>query len=142
MKEVKKVLKSLFKQYPRACLLAVDFLAEEWKNRIIAESKACHKLIGKVSKEDGGVNRGRFFPLMQTLQGIQMMAYSTNNPNVDLLNQLTTHGVELIVCGQSVMLRELSPDDFLPNIQFALSAKTTLSKYQNIGYILFDINEK
>jgi intracellular sulfur oxidation DsrE/DsrF family protein len=68
--------------------------------------------------------------------------YKTNNPNVDLLNQLTTHGVELIVCGQSVMLRELSPDDFLPNIQFALSAKTTLSKYQNIGYILFDINEK
>ena len=84
MKEVKKVLKSMFKQYPRACLVAMDFLAEEWKNRIIAESKACHKLIGKVSKEDGGVNRGRFFPLMQTLQGIQMMAYSTNNPNVEV----------------------------------------------------------
>ena len=68
--------------------------------------------------------------------------YKTNNPNVDLLNQLLKNNIELVVCGQSIMLRELSPDDFLPNIQFALSAKTTLSKYQNIGYILFDINEK
>ena len=69
MKEVKKVLKSMFKQYPRACLVAMDFLAEEWKNRIIAESKACHKLLGKVTKADGGANRDRFFPIMQTLQG-------------------------------------------------------------------------
>lgn len=68
--------------------------------------------------------------------------YKTNNPNVDLLNQLLKNNIEMVVCGQSILLRELSPDDFLPNIQFALSAKTTLSKYQNKGYILFAINEK
>jgi intracellular sulfur oxidation DsrE/DsrF family protein len=68
--------------------------------------------------------------------------YKSNNPNVDLLNQLLKNNIELVVCGQSILLREFSPDDFLPNIQFALSAKTTLSKYQNLGYILFDINEK
>jgi intracellular sulfur oxidation DsrE/DsrF family protein len=68
--------------------------------------------------------------------------YKTNNPNVDLLNQLLKNNIEMVVCGQSIMLRELSPTDFLPNIQFALSAKTTLSKYQNKGYILFDISGK
>jgi intracellular sulfur oxidation DsrE/DsrF family protein len=68
--------------------------------------------------------------------------YKTNNPNVDLLNQLLKNNIEMVVCGQSIMLRELSPADFLPNIQFALSAKTTLSKYQNKGYILFDISGK
>ncbi|MBP6239145.1 MAG: DsrE family protein [Saprospiraceae bacterium] len=68
--------------------------------------------------------------------------YKTNNPNVDLLNQLLKNNIEMVVCGQSILLRELSADNFLPNIQFALSAKTTLSKYQNKGYILFEINEK
>ena len=68
--------------------------------------------------------------------------YGNNNPNKDILNQLMKNGIDLVVCGQSIMLRELSPGDILPGIQFALSAKTTLSKYQNIGYILFDINEK
>lgn len=68
--------------------------------------------------------------------------YKTKNPNVDLINQLLKNNIEMVVCGQSILLRELSPDNFLPNIQFALSAKTTLSKYQNKGYILFDINEK
>jgi len=68
--------------------------------------------------------------------------YGINNPNKDILNQLMKNGIDLVVCGQSIMLRELSPGEILPGIQFALSAKTTLSKYQNIGYILFDINEK
>ena len=68
--------------------------------------------------------------------------YGNNNPNKDILNQLMKNGIDLVVCGQSIMLRELSPGDILPGIQFALSAKTTLSKYQNLGYILFDINEK
>lgn len=68
--------------------------------------------------------------------------YGNNNPNKELLNQLMKNGIDLVVCGQSIMLRELSPNDFLLGLQFALSAKTTLSKYQNEGYILFPIDEK
>jgi len=68
--------------------------------------------------------------------------YGNNNPNKELLTQLIKNGIDLVVCGQSIMLRELSPGDILPGIQFALSAKTTLSKYQNDGYILFPISEK
>ena len=67
--------------------------------------------------------------------------YGNNNPNKDILNQLMKNGIDLVVCGQSIMLRELSPGDILPGIQFALSAKTTLSKYQTDGYILFPIGE-
>lgn len=68
--------------------------------------------------------------------------YGNKNPNTELLNQLISHGIELVVCGQSMLLRDFSPGDFLPGMQFALSARTTLSKYQNEGYILFPINEK
>lgn len=65
--------------------------------------------------------------------------YNTPNPNADMIQQLSVSGVQLVVCGQSVLLRELTPDDFLPEIQFALSAKTTLSYYQSKGYVLFNI---
>lgn len=66
--------------------------------------------------------------------------YKTNNPNEEILQKMANVGVQLVVCGQSVQLRELKPDEFMTELQFALSAKTTVSKYQNQGYILFPIN--
>jgi len=65
--------------------------------------------------------------------------YGVNNPNSDIIKQLHAANVEMVVCGQSIHLRELKPDQFLSEMAFAISAKTTLSKYQNLGYILFAI---
>ncbi len=66
--------------------------------------------------------------------------YKGQNPNIALMKQLYRNGTELLVCGQSVMLRELNPANFLSFIEFSLSAKTSLSQYQSEGYILFPIN--
>ncbi len=69
-------------------------------------------------------------------------AYGKPNPNNDLFSQFQKAGTGLIVCGQSLQFRELSHTELLPSIQIAFSAKTTLSKYQDKGYIVFTIDEK
>ncbi|MBK8518669.1 MAG: DsrE family protein [Saprospiraceae bacterium] len=66
--------------------------------------------------------------------------YGSDNPNIDILNKFSQTGVKMVICGQSIQLRELNPDQFLSAMQFAVSARTTLSKYQKLGYILFNIN--
>lgn len=68
--------------------------------------------------------------------------YGSSNPNIELLNKLLATGTELVVCGQSMQYRELEPKKLLPKVQMSFSAKTTLSKYQADGYIVFPINEK
>ncbi len=49
---------------------------------------------------------------------------------------------ELVVCGQSMRFNGYNASDLAPKVQMALSAKTTLSKYQTLGYVVFEINEK
>ena len=66
--------------------------------------------------------------------------YKSNNPNQEILQKMANVGVQLIVCGQSVQFRELQTKQFMTGMQFALSAKTTLSKYQKDDYILFTVN--
>lgn len=68
--------------------------------------------------------------------------FGTTNPNIHLLNQLVAAGTTLAICGQTLQLRELNPNYLLPSIQIAFSAKTTLSKYQHLGYQVFLINDK
>ncbi len=66
--------------------------------------------------------------------------YNSNNPNHEILQKMANVGVQLIVCGQSIQFRELDPKEFMSEIQFALSAKTTLSKYHQEGYFLLTVN--
>ncbi len=68
--------------------------------------------------------------------------YGKPNPNNDLLSQFQKAGTGLVVCGQSMQFREMEKKELLPAIQIAFSAKTTLSKYQKEGYIVFTIDEK
>ena len=65
--------------------------------------------------------------------------YKSNNPNVDMLKQLSSAGVEMVICGQSLALRNVPHSMLLPDVKIALAAKTTLSKYQSQGYIAFEI---
>lgn len=60
--------------------------------------------------------------------------YGVNNPNFELINQLTEAGVEIIICGQTAGVRGITHDNANPNVKFALSAMTALLQYQNNGY--------
>ncbi len=65
--------------------------------------------------------------------------YKSDNPNIDMLNQLTAAGVEMVICGQSLALRDISHNQLMPEVLVAISAKTTLSKYAADGYFNYSI---
>lgn len=48
--------------------------------------------------------------------------FGRDNPNVAILEQLTKAGVEVIVCGQALLNRNVPRDDLLPQVQVARSA--------------------
>ncbi len=56
------------------------------------------------------------------------------NPNTALVEQLHTHGVELLVCGQTLADEKFSREWVNPNVGVTLSALVTLATYQLKGY--------
>lgn len=62
-----------------------------------------------------------------------------SNPNIAFLTELNTLGCRLVVCGQSLALREIPAGQLLPFIHIALAAKTTITKYYQEGYYVFEI---
>ena len=60
--------------------------------------------------------------------------FGVDNPNLELINQLTDAGVDVILCGQTAGARGLNKANTNPNVKFALSAMTALLQYQNNGY--------
>jgi intracellular sulfur oxidation DsrE/DsrF family protein len=57
-------------------------------------------------------------------------------PNAGLVTALQTHGVRLIVCGQSAAYRGVTNEDLLPGVEMALSAMTAHAVLQQDGYTL------
>jgi intracellular sulfur oxidation DsrE/DsrF family protein len=68
--------------------------------------------------------------------------YQKANPNLNLLNQLVAAGVDLYICGQSLVLREIPSSMVLPEVKVAVSAKTTLSHFAAEGYYEFLIKSE
>ncbi|WP_347921966.1 DsrE family protein [Pontimicrobium sp. SW4] len=60
--------------------------------------------------------------------------YGVDNPNLELINELTKAGADIIICGQTASFRGITKDNANPNVKFALSAMTALIQYQNNGY--------
>lgn len=58
------------------------------------------------------------------------------NPNAGLIAALLTHGVDIILCGQTAANLGLSPDDLLPGVRLSLSAMTAHALLQQDGYTL------
>ncbi|RKS53605.1 intracellular sulfur oxidation DsrE/DsrF family protein [Gillisia mitskevichiae] len=58
------------------------------------------------------------------------------NPNAELISQLSDHGVQVILCGQTAAHRKITKAEALPEIKVALSAMTALVQLQNEGYQL------
>ncbi|MDT0648368.1 DsrE family protein [Zunongwangia sp. F260] len=62
------------------------------------------------------------------------------NTNVALLSALAQEGVEIILCGQTAVYRDIKQHDVHQDVKFALSAMTALMQLQNEGYHLINFN--
>ncbi|QDV88437.1 DsrE family protein [Stieleria magnilauensis] len=74
-----------------------------------------------------------------TLAVLDSDAYATEfkvkaNPNLDLLHRLHESGVELYVCGQSLISKGSDPEDVAGFVQTAVSALTAVVNLQSDGY--------
>ncbi len=64
--------------------------------------------------------------------------FGTSNPNIALIKALDENNVQIILCGQTAVHRDLSPERRLPETRIALSAMTALIQLQNEGYRLIN----
>jgi intracellular sulfur oxidation DsrE/DsrF family protein len=62
--------------------------------------------------------------------------FKVDNPNIDLIHQLTHAGVEAYLCGQALHEMNYDEKDILPGVKLATSAMVALVTYQNNGYAL------
>lgn len=62
--------------------------------------------------------------------------HGVQNPNIKLMEQLQRSGVELYVCGQSLVGRSYDFDDINGYVKPALSMLTTVTSKMNQGYNL------
>lgn len=63
--------------------------------------------------------------------------FGIDNPNAPLVKALKDAGVKLVVCGQSLIGRDIPLDAVLPEIEVGTSMLTTVSTYQLKGYAVF-----
>ena len=62
--------------------------------------------------------------------------YKVSNPNLDLYSSLEKSGVRIVVCGQSLIAREIDRTKLVPEVKIGVSMLTTLTSYQMKGYAL------
>jgi len=60
--------------------------------------------------------------------------YGVDNPNLELISQLKQAGVDLNVCGQSLIARNNGFENINPDITIALSMLTVVTERQMKGY--------
>jgi len=62
--------------------------------------------------------------------------FKMDNPNIDIIRQLTEANVKIFVCGQSIFSRGYKEEDILPEVGLAVSAQVVLTTYQLKGHVL------
>lgn len=62
--------------------------------------------------------------------------YEVNNPNLAVFEALEEAGAEILVCGQSLIARNLKTSDLWHGVTVAHSALTTITTYAMQGYIV------
>lgn len=62
--------------------------------------------------------------------------FEVDNPNIKVFEALKASGVDIMVCGQSLLARNLKTADLWPGVRVAHSALTTITTYVPQGYIL------
>lgn len=115
-----------------------------------------NKAIEKVAKyvniyAGGGASptQGQFAVIVHgdaTLAVLNDDAYASRfetpkNPNLDLLHQLHERGVELFVCGQTLISKEANPKEVAVFIDTAVSALTVIANLHTDGYAHIQLNK-
>jgi predicted peroxiredoxin len=54
--------------------------------------------------------------------------YKVDNPNLELIKQLKEAGVEIFICGQSLVARKYAFEDVNPDVAIALSMLTVVTE--------------
>jgi intracellular sulfur oxidation DsrE/DsrF family protein len=62
--------------------------------------------------------------------------FKTDNPNLPILAALKVEGVELLVCGQNLVIANINPATLSPDITVGSDALLMLATFQNKGYAL------
>lgn len=62
--------------------------------------------------------------------------FEVDNPNLEVFEALKAAGVDVMVCGQSLIARNLKTADLWPGVRVAHSALTTITTYVPQGYVL------
>jgi intracellular sulfur oxidation DsrE/DsrF family protein len=62
--------------------------------------------------------------------------YEVKNPNLAVFEALEESGAEILVCGQSLIARNLKTADLWPGVTVAHSALTTITTYSMKDYIV------
>lgn len=94
--------------------------------------------VGGVSKEQLHVAVAIHYtatPIVLNNVGYQKK-YGVNNPNLKLIKQLKDAGVEIYICGQSLVARKYAFEDVNPDITIALSMLTVVTEKMMKGYSL------
>lgn len=68
--------------------------------------------------------------------------FQVSNPNLPLIKQLQDAGVKLVVCGQTLGLRNLNVSSFPDGTLISYSAKTAISDLSQRGYVLYDVSSE
>lgn len=59
------------------------------------------------------------------------------NPNSALIDEFLRNGIQVIICGQSMMKQELRPEDVYPGVRIAMSRITATTDLLAKGYKVF-----
>jgi intracellular sulfur oxidation DsrE/DsrF family protein len=84
-----------------------------------------------------GVVHGPATPIVLS-NPVYQQEFGYDNPDLDLIDQLSQAGVELFICGQSLLGYGYERDALASGVTFALSALTVLPTYQLKGYALLN----
>jgi intracellular sulfur oxidation DsrE/DsrF family protein len=80
------------------------------------------------------IHGGAIFTLLQDKN--YQERFETENPNLKVFESLKEAGVDIYVCGQSLIARNLKTADLWPGVAIAHSALTTITTYVPQGYVL------
>jgi intracellular sulfur oxidation DsrE/DsrF family protein len=80
------------------------------------------------------VHGGAIFTLLKDEE--YRKKFGVDNPNLAVYDALNDAGVEILVCGQSMVARELKTSDIWPETIIVHSALTTITTYVPQGYVL------
>lgn len=66
--------------------------------------------------------------------------YKTDNPNLEIINELSNAGVRFLVCGQAMHWMKINKEDLVPKANVTLTAQTTITSYSLKGYALLKMS--